>query len=148
MKRLRLLALLAGGLMLGTATAQEDAKADLVRFKGTWALIKFDKGKDAPPEKSSMTIRFVFDEERLTVLRDGKTVDETTFTIDASKTPKTINIVSSQGPHKGKSAEGIYSLKDDTLIICMPPPGKPRPTEFKSDPATKTSVLTLKRASP
>jgi uncharacterized protein (TIGR03067 family) len=146
--KLRLLAVTAAALLLAPAGAQEgDVKKELEKLAGTWKIAKFESAdKPPPPEEVREKMRLVFAGEKITVMVDGKQVDETTFKIDPSKSPRHIDIVSSgKGPNKGKSAAGIYTLEGNTLKICSGEPGSKRPTEFSSEKGSKTGILTLER---
>jgi uncharacterized protein (TIGR03067 family) len=173
---LRVLALLAAGLLLGTTAAQEgkkddskkaddkkeakkvegakeakkeDVEKELARFQGSWRLIRYEAAdKQAPPKDVLMRTRFTFTGNRLTVTQDDKNVDESTFKVDPSKAPRAINIYPTKGQSKDKVSEGIYVFDGDTLKICAAAPGQKRPAEFKSDPGSRTGVLVLERQKP
>ena len=66
------------------------------------------------------------------------------FTVDDSIEPKLIDYVNLSGANKGKSQAGIYDLNDNVLRVCMSPPGKPRPTEFRSKKGDNRSFTTWK----
>ena len=63
-------------------------------------------------------------------LKQGGQTRTGTIKIDPTKKPKQLDIISGEGPNKGKSLLGIYELDGDTLRYCVSPPGKTRPTEF------------------
>ena len=87
-------------------------------------------------------------------LEDGKytlkaeSIDKGTYTIDAAKKPKEMDIKGTDGPNKGKSFPAIYELSGDTLRICYDLSGKARPTEFKTTAGTKLFLATYKRKKP
>jgi uncharacterized protein (TIGR03067 family) len=71
-----------------------------------------------------------------------------TFTVDASKTPPTINLIPLDGDRKGSIVPGIYSVQDGQLKICINIWGKDptlRPTEFKTQQGDGCVFVTLKR---
>jgi uncharacterized protein (TIGR03067 family) len=79
-------------------------------------------------------------------VRDGdKLIDQGAFNYDATKSPKTIDILPSFGMHAGKKLLGIYQLDGDDRVICFAPPGEPRPTEFTTKPNTGVIAVTYKR---
>src|SRR5262245_53482962 len=126
-----------GIAMLATACAGDGQRSgtsegDHEKIQGTWQLVKFDAppGKQ-PPEAVLAKMQMVFTMNRIVTRVDGKVVEETTFNLDATKSPKWIDVISSQGTSKGKTAQGIYELKGDDLTICIGPSGQNRPTEFK-----------------
>ena len=78
----------------------------------------------------------------------GDVVDKGTTKRDASKTPKTIDIVGTEGPNKGKTILGIYELNGDTLRVCYDLSGKGRPAEFKTTNEPLHLLLVYQRAKP
>jgi uncharacterized protein (TIGR03067 family) len=142
------LSVLVVGLLLGSAMGQDGgAKKEQERFQGTWRLVKFDlaEGRSLPEEVLAKS-RFTFQGDRLNVTEDGKVVDEATIKLDPTMTPKTIDVTAGRGPNKGKVSLGIYAFEGDTLEICSAAPGQKRPTEFKTDRASRTAILVLRRA--
>jgi uncharacterized protein (TIGR03067 family) len=121
------------------------------KIQGSWKLVKFDTPPERrPPEEFVAKARLVFNNKRLITRIGTDVVDETTFTIDATKTPKWLDTVSTVGRLKGKVAKGIYELNGDDLKICIGPPGQQRPTEFKvaADANQQTGVMFFKREKP
>jgi uncharacterized protein (TIGR03067 family) len=52
------------------------------------------------------------------------------------------------GPHKGNTMRGIYSLKENTLKVCIDPEGNDRPKEFKTTPDSGLYLAVYKRVIP
>jgi uncharacterized protein (TIGR03067 family) len=65
--------------------------------------------------------------------------------IDPLMKPKAMDLRSERGKD---ITLAIYELKCDTLRVCCSPLGKPRPTEFASQPGSGHSLIVLKRAKP
>jgi uncharacterized protein (TIGR03067 family) len=142
----RWLSVLAAGLVLGPAVGQEGAtKEELAKFQGTWQLVRYDAAEEALPPGVVAQIRVTFTDNRLIVRQGDKKEDEATFTIDPAKTPKAIDITARKGPNAGKVSKGIYAFEGDTLKLCAAAPGQKRPTEFKSDRASRAGVLVMRR---
>jgi uncharacterized protein (TIGR03067 family) len=66
----------------------------------------------------------------------------TTFTVDSTRTPKTIDFVgvfsTITGYKKGEKTLGIYKLDGDSLTLCLAEEGlKTRPADFKAGDRTR-----------
>jgi uncharacterized protein (TIGR03067 family) len=72
------------------------------------------------------------------ILNQGDQVDEGTYKVDESANPKTISLVVTRGPDKGKTTLGIYELDNRSMRICLDMSGKTRPTKFESKPDTQS----------
>jgi len=85
-------------------------------------------------------------------LQDGKYISysgklETEYgiyKIDASKTPKQVNIDPEQGVNKGKKIAAIYKLDGDTLTICYDFDER-RPLEFRTKEGDHRLLAVFKR---
>ena len=117
--------------LLVAADAKDDAvKKDMDALQGKWQLVSLDRdGKSADVPKDA--VRVIKDDTYSISPRPGVTINGT-FKIDPTAKPKTIDITQTSGDNKGKTSLGIYDLDGDTLKIAWAPPGKDRPTEFKS----------------
>src|SRR5690348_4958807 len=71
---------------------------------------------------------------------------DSTYKLDANKTPKQIDIVGTEGQLRGKVAQGICRLDGDSLTICYTMPGGARPTAFESESGSGATVATWKRS--
>lgn len=124
----------------------DDAKAAL---QGAWSAqsMKAD-GRDAPAEAVEK-MRFTFKGDDLLLRGNFKSdkEDTCTYTVDASKSPKQIDITMPNAP---APAPGIYEIKGDELRICLRHANAPgeRPTEFVSTPGSKIVLIVLKKDKP
>lgn len=82
-----------------------------------------------------------------TMYRGGKPVVEWTVkAIDATRSPKAIDLEVASGVYRGIVYLGIYSLEGDTLRICFALPDRPlRPTEFLAGMGTVRALTEFKR---
>jgi uncharacterized protein (TIGR03067 family) len=71
--------------------------------------------------------------------------DSDKFKIDATKTPKAIDITVIEGSGKGTTSLGVYEVKGDELRICVAMPGKDRPAAVASKEGSGLTLVTLKR---
>lgn len=68
------------------------------------------------------------------------------FSIDATKTPATIDLQPGKGTYEGKTLPGIYKVEGDTLTIAFAEPGKERPKAFESTAGSGVVLVLHKKA--
>ncbi len=106
-----------------------DGKDDSATYKGGTRVNTGMKYQMIPPGGSSV-----------------KTA-EGTFTVDATKTPATIDLMPGSGQYEGKRLPGIYKLEGDTLTIAFAvPPAKERPKAFESKAGSGVVLVVHKKA--
>ncbi len=140
---MRCLLSFAVALTLVQARSGDPKAAALEKLQGRWSLVApvtFDgQPQDVPPGTE-----ILIEGDRLTVsLNDRKTIFAPfTIEIDPSKSPATIDLVTSGGAR----ALGIYRLDGDTLTMCNSSAAdRPRPEGFRSDPGRKEGLMTYRR---
>jgi uncharacterized protein (TIGR03067 family) len=132
MSRTVLWVLTAGALLAADAGKGDANKKDMKKMQGDWALLSMIKdGEKVPDEEAQVLFRTVKD-DHYTVYRFDQPIAKWTFSIDASKKPKTIDILPDGAKDKNKAVLGIYEFDGDKLKICYAPAGKERPKEFVS----------------
>jgi len=125
-------------LLLVACNRQQPAaaapKTDLDRFQGTWYLIAaVEDGNVLPQDKVKQeTIVFKGDTFRFPGSAEDATSKSGTFKLDETKTPKEIDSTSTDKV----VMLGIYRMDDNGYKICFAPPGKPRPTDIRSEPGS------------
>jgi uncharacterized protein (TIGR03067 family) len=126
---------------------KEPLDVDYAKLEGTWQVVSLEvDGKEIPKE----TIK----ESRLIIKGKEFTMKEKiatykgTFSIDSSKSPKTIDIKFTEGPEKGNTSLGIYELDGDDLKLCLTVTAKERPTEFTTKAKSGHGFELLKRENP
>jgi uncharacterized protein (TIGR03067 family) len=70
---------------------------------------------------------------------------EGTFKLDATATPKAVDITYTRGLLKGWTVPAIYLLNGDNLKVCFAWQTKERPTKFVGDADGKTILVVYKR---
>jgi len=127
-----------------------DKKTDLDRLQGHWMMHESTRdGKKIDSKKIKMERMIEGNTYTLRVESEaGDQVVRGTISIDPGKEPKTIDVMRSEGPDKGKPMLGIYELKGDTQKVCLGPPGKDRPSEFVSKPGSGNVLTIWQRKAP
>jgi uncharacterized protein (TIGR03067 family) len=118
-----------------------DAKEDSKMMEGTWLPVEGELGGQKFPDEVLKTIKLTLSEGKYTV----NVIDKGTVKLDPSKKPKTMDIVGTEGPNKGKTIPAIYELTGDTLRVCYDLSGKNRPKEFKTEKDSKQFLVSYKR---
>jgi len=140
------LGLLATVALAGVVVAEEKADADLAKIQGAWVLTGLEKqGETIPAPEGAGT--FIFGKDKKLVMKEkGKADKEGTFTMDASKNPKELDLIGPKGKEK-EIMHTIYQLDGDTLKLAFSAEGPKgeRPTVFDSK---KAAILILKRQKP
>jgi uncharacterized protein (TIGR03067 family) len=118
--RMGLVVLIVGAL---AAPAPDDKgsdkpKGDAEALKGQWLMTKATVN-GAPNSRQAGRVRYFFDNTSSFIISNDYVVTvEGDFTIDSTKSPKTIDLVS--GSRETPSHwSGIYELDGDTLKVCL-----------------------------
>jgi uncharacterized protein (TIGR03067 family) len=136
--------LTATGLLLAPDDA---AKKDREQLQGTWTMEALEvEGQVVPADKLLGTTLLIKGDKYIIQVKDQRY--ETSFTLDATRKPKTIDMIFLDGPNKDKLARGIYSVEGDVFKMCRTrEPDRDRPTEFGTWPNTGVFLVTWKRQS-
>lgn len=116
-------------------------------LQGTWQAVDGEANGEKLGDDKIMEMQLVIESNTLGITPNGEG-RKTTFTVDSSKTPGTINLIPLDGDRKGSIVPGIYSVQDGQLRICINIWGKDptrRPTEFKTQSGDGCVFVTLKR---
>jgi uncharacterized protein (TIGR03067 family) len=135
---------LCGSLLLVGVTVAADADAELKALEGKWVLEEAKLGgRDHTLDFDGM--KLILKGKDFTI-EFGENSDKGSFTIDAAKMPKQIDIkTGAKGPFFGKTLQGIYKLEKEQLIVCCEADGKARPTAFEAKEMTRNMLFTYKR---
>jgi uncharacterized protein (TIGR03067 family) len=132
-----------------TAGRGEDKeKLDVDKLAGAWSAASGVNNGRPIPDATVQKLRLTLTKDRYKTERGDEVLFDSRYTIDASREPKQMNMIGTEGENKGKAAQGIYSLDGDTLKICYTMPGKDRPTAFESKPGSGATLVIWKRAKP
>ncbi len=109
-----------------------DAAADWKELKGDWQPTKMELDGNALPDDDVKAILITMSEGKYSAKRGDEVIDEGTSKIDASKSPKHLDLIASVGDNKDKERKGIYEIKGGVLKFVIAAPEKDRPTKFES----------------
>ena len=134
-------------LLPSLATAEDESEKDLKKMAGDWVAVSMQLNGKKQPEATIKAIRLTITGDKYNTVV-GEEKDEGTLKIDATKTPKEMDITTSQGENKGKVILCIYELKGNELKVSYAFNGTPRATDFKpgEDGKSVIMLITYKRA--
>jgi uncharacterized protein (TIGR03067 family) len=127
---------------------QREARQEMARFQGVWWLASLEvNGKKAPDEQVRSWM-LVIEADQYNP-GSGETSVEYSYRIDPSRNPRAIDLIPHDGPNKGRTLRGIYSLKDDCFTICraLGSEGE-RPAGFHTRPESGLVMVVWKRRKP
>ncbi len=134
-------ALLVGPVAFGAAEPEtEDTN-------GTWKPLSAEMAGKPWPKKLLDSMKLILEDDNYTV-EIGQGKDIGTVKRDPATSPKSMDILGTKGPNKGKTFLTIYELKGDELRVCYDLSGKSRPTEFATKPGTMLFLVTYHRVKP
>ncbi len=111
-------------------------------LQGSWTVAELEV--DGQPAPSLGDAHVVIKGNRFTTSGMGAEY-KGTLEIDASKSPRQLNMNFDAGPEKGNVNLAIYKLDGDTWTMCIATQGKLRPKRFATRPGTGFVLETLTR---
>ena len=131
-------------LLLPAALLHADAPTADKDLDGDWEVVAMvrDGKEGTPPADAKPQVTIKGD---AVTFKTGDASHKATIKIDASKSPKTIDLTPGDGPQEGKTMAGIYEIKGDELRVCHGEPDKARPSELSSKEGSGVMLITLKR---
>lgn len=134
-------------LIAGPLLAEDESEKDLKKMAGDWVAVSMQLNGKKQPQATIKAIRLTITGDLYNTVV-GEEKDEGTLKIDATKTPKEMDITSSQGENKDKVIPCIYELKGNELKVSYAFNGTPRATDFKpgEDGKNVIMLITYKRA--
>jgi uncharacterized protein (TIGR03067 family) len=141
-----LLVLFAVAFVSLTARAGEDAGTkDLERLQGTWTFESYEENGKALPAAALKEKRIFFGANQFIIKRRDELLQIGSLKLNPIDGHRDFDATVIAGPQKGKTMLGIYSLKGDTLKVCINPDGSDRPKEFKTTADSGLFLAVYKR---
>jgi uncharacterized protein (TIGR03067 family) len=131
------------------AAADDKTANDTKELQGVWQAVSLEANGEARPDDEAKELQIVFKGDAVFAVKAKREEPHLKFKLDARKTPKTIDLIPIDGSDKGKTAAGIYSLKDGRLRVCINIFGQDtsqRPKEFKTQAGHGVVAGTFERA--
>jgi uncharacterized protein (TIGR03067 family) len=119
-------------------------RQDLDLLQGSWTVTALEMDGLKMPSAMLANARIVVRGDRFSSTGMGA-VYEGTLELDASTSPRQLNMNFDAGPEKGNTNPGIYELDGDTWRICLATRGVVRPSSFASTPGSGIALETLTR---
>jgi uncharacterized protein (TIGR03067 family) len=146
--------LLAATVLVGMipwrlVAAEPQSANDAKNLQGTWQAVDLEANGEKRSDDEIKESKVVIQGDEIFAVKSKGEDPHLKFKLDSSKTPKTIDLIPIDGPDKGKTFPGIYSLENGKLRLCLNIFGKDlskRPTEFKTQAGDGTGFATLERA--
>ena len=132
-------------LVTSGVVAQDAVKKEMALLEGEWAMVSGAADGQAMPEATVKGGKRVAKDGVTTITMSGQVFFKAKFTIDPTKTPKTIDYAMLEGFTAGKTQLGIYELAGDTVTFCFAAPGAARATDFTSKPGSQRTLSVWKR---
>jgi uncharacterized protein (TIGR03067 family) len=130
MQRLVLTLLLVGTAVAADQPKDDASKKDLEKMQGDWAAVSMVVNGQVLPDDDAQALFRTVKGNDYTVFRFSAARGKGTFTIDATKKPRTIDFQPMSPKDKLPPMLGIYEFDGDKLKMCYASPGKDRPTTF------------------
>jgi uncharacterized protein (TIGR03067 family) len=127
--------------------AQGDAGKGSKELQGEWRAVELQTGGNPAPKEAVAKARLEIKGNEMTWSSGGAITRKSRIRLDPSKSPKEIDITALDGPGKGTTYPGIYSLEKGRLRLCYSHT-KDRPKEFKTEPGQSRELVVLERVKP
>jgi uncharacterized protein (TIGR03067 family) len=144
---------LAGCALYLRVSLADDTKPqpadDIKLLAGEWKVVALESNGKKAPAKELEGMRWSFKGSDVRFADPGEELGgKTSVKLDATQSPKHIDLVALEGPSKGTKSQGIYKLEKDRLVICMrdaEAAKKGRPKEFSTEADSGLGLITLER---
>ena len=146
-------AVIFAGVAIARADGEKDsaaavaAAADRKAIQGTWRVVAQEmRGGPGPGDPREQ--RMVFSGDSFKLVDGDKVLLRGTFTLDASRSPRAMEMKVSEGAGGDREApvHGIYELRGDDLAWCAAEPGSAAGPQRFETRGTTNALIRMKRA--
>jgi uncharacterized protein (TIGR03067 family) len=122
-----------------------EARKTLDALQGRWTMVSFEVNGESIPEEQVTTGSLVVEHDRyMPALGDKRA--SFSMKLDPAADPKAIDFTVTDGPQKGTTLKGIYTLMGDQFTVCRGlTPENVRPTEFATGAESGSALVVWKR---
>jgi uncharacterized protein (TIGR03067 family) len=138
--------IIAASLLVGAAVKGAEP-VSAKNLAGTWSCSSAVIDGRPLADETAKQLKLTMTTDRYKTERGDQVLFDSTYKVDAAKTPVQIDMIGTEGDLKDKAALGIVKLDGDLLTMCYVMPGKERPTAFESAPQSGVFLVVWKRAS-
>jgi uncharacterized protein (TIGR03067 family) len=117
---------------------------DKARLQGSWRFTSLEVEGQKVPSQALSGSKIVIAGDSFTTISAGATYVGT-FDVDATRSPRTIDIRFTEGPHAGEASLGIYAIENDRWTLCIGLAGRSRPSNFATSAGSGHALETLER---
>src|ERR1043166_802977 len=148
--RLATLLIVFTSMVISAAWAADDQaiKKDLAQLQAEWSTVSGSADGQSMPDEMRKQMKRVCKGDETTTMMGDQIFMKAKFTLDPSKTPKTIDYEVLEGFTKGKKQLGIYEVNGDTFKSCFSAPEAERPKDFTGEPGDHRTLSVWKREKP
>jgi uncharacterized protein (TIGR03067 family) len=119
-------------------------RTEFEKLQGRWSIVSLEVEGTKVADNMVKGAKVVLQGNAFTTISMGA-VYKGTISVDATRTPPTLDMHFTEGPEKGKTSRAIYELNGDTWKICLGLTGKDRPKEFVTKAGSGHALETLTR---
>jgi len=118
---------------------------DAQRIQGRWRVTRMQRaGRDVAVSDAQS---YTFSAGKLIVRNSDYSSTTMTYVLSDTVSPAQLDLTwTSQ--NQQQVSPMIYSLDNDTLILCYAPPGDPRPSQFRTPYGSRLTLMAFERVSP
>lgn len=144
-KRITLILFTVLMLVRLSAAGEVEGQRDLAKLQGKWNMVSGTRDGASLSDEMLKTGTRVCKGNEVVVHVGGMLLMKAAFTLDATKSPKTIDYNVTEGPNAGKKQLGIYKFDGDTVQFCFAGVDQPRPDAFESKTGDGRTLSAWKR---